>query len=80
MGIHTWDKISLDEYHAYKYENYRYGYVVLRFDGESISEVLRIEYGQGGDMREMRGVYIDGYYYVLNGDRLDVEKLELATE
>ena len=80
MGIHTWDKISLDEYHAYKYENHRYGYVVFRFDGESISEVLRIEYGQGGDMREMRGVYIDGYYYVLNGDRLDVEKLELATE
>ncbi len=78
LGIHTWDKIIMEEYHAYKYDNYRFGYIVLHFDGESISEVLHIEYpGSAGNLPGMRGVYIDGYYYVLNGDRFDVSALPL---
>lgn len=79
LGIHTWDRIELEEYHAFKYENFRYGYIVLHFDGQSISEVLRIEYGQNDLMQQMRGVYIDGYYYVLNGDHFDVKPLELES-
>ena len=79
LGIYTWDKVYLDP-GVYQYDNYRFGYIVLHFDGESISEVLRIEYGTRDKMNEMRGVYIDGYYYVFNRGRLDVEKLEFATE
>jgi len=40
LGIYTWDKILYEEYHAYSYDNYRYEYIVLHFDGERISEVL----------------------------------------
>ncbi len=79
LGIYTWDKVYLDP-GVYQYDNYRFGYIVLHFDGESISEVLRIEYGTRDNMSDMRGVYIDGYYYVLNRGRLDVEKLEFVTE
>ena len=80
MGIHTWDKIDLGD-GVYKWDDYRNGYIVLHFDGENLNEVLHLEYSENsGALTEMRGVYIDGYYYVLNGDRLDVEKLELATE
>ncbi len=79
LGIYTWDKIIMEEYHAYKYDNYRHAYIVLHFDGESLSEVLHIEYpGAKGNLPGMRGVYIDGYYYVLNGERFDV--LPLAIE
>ena len=81
LGIYTWDKIVYEEHHAYSYDNYRFAYIVLHFDGESIREVLHIEYpGSRGNLPGMRGVYIDGYYYVLNDSRLDVEKLELVTE
>lgn len=81
LGIYTWDKIVYEEHHAYSYDNYRFAYIVLHFDGESIREVLHIEYpGSSGNLPGMRGVYIDGYYYVLNDARLDVEKLELVTE
>ena len=80
LGIYTWDKVYLDN-GVYKWENYRHGYIVLHFDGENLNEVLHIEYpGSAGNLPGMRGVYIDGYYYVLNGERLDVEKLELVTE
>ncbi len=76
LGIYTWDKVYLDT-SVYKYDNYRYGYIVLHFDGESIREVLRYEYGSSESIDEMRGVYIDGYYYVFNGTRIDVGALEL---
>jgi uncharacterized secreted protein with C-terminal beta-propeller domain len=80
LGIYTWDQVYLDN-SVYKWDNYRFGYIVLHFDGEKLNEVLHIEYpGSAGNLPGMRGVYIDGYYYVLNGERLDVEKLELATE
>ena len=77
IGIHTWDKIELDEYHAYHYDNYRFGSVVFRFDGESISEVLRVEYGRDGNMQQMRGVYIDGYYYIFHKHHFNVSALPL---
>lgn len=81
LGIYTWDRIFNENQNAYYHENYRNAYIVLHFDGESIREVLHIEYpGTRGNLPDMRGVYIDGYYYVLNADRLDVEKLELVTE
>ena len=76
LGIYTWDKVYVDS-SVYKYENYRYGYIVLHFDGETLREVLRYEYGTREDINGMRGVYIDGYYYVFNGTRLDVSALEL---
>lgn len=80
LGIYTWDQVYLDN-SVYKWDNYRHGYIVLHFDGENLNEVLHIEYpGSAGNLPGMRGVYIDGYYYVLNGERLDVEKLELVTE
>ena len=77
MGIYTWDKIELGD-GVYKWDNYRYGYIVLHFDGENLNEVLHLEYtGTLYSLDEMRGVYIDGYYYVLNGQHLNVEPLEL---
>ena len=76
MGIHTWDKIELGD-GVYKWDNYRYGYIVLHFDGENLNEVLHLEYTGNYALDEMRGVYIDGYYYVLNGQHLNVEPLEL---
>ncbi len=80
MGIHTWDKIDLGD-GVYKWDDYRNGYIVLHFDGENLNEVLHLEYSENsGALTEMRGVYVDGYYYVLNGERLDVEKLEFVTE
>ncbi len=77
LGVYTWDKVYLDT-GVYRYDNYRYGYIVLHFDGENLREVLRYEYGNRDRIDEMRGVYIDGYYYVLNGTRIDVRALELA--
>ena len=77
MGIHTWDKVELDN-GVYKWDNYRYGYIVLHFDGESLCEVLHLEYtGTRYSLDEIRGVYIDGYYYALNGTNFNVEPLEL---
>lgn len=77
LGIYTWDKVYLDN-GVYKWENYRHGYIVLHFDGETLSEVLHLEYpGSRGNLPGMRGVYIDGYYYVLNGERFDVLPLTL---
>lgn len=76
MGIHTWDKIALDN-GVYKWDNYRYGYIVLHFDGKNLREVLHLEYTGNYALDEMRGVYIDGYYYVLGGEHLNVEPLEL---
>ena len=78
LGIYTWDKIVYEEHHAYSYDNYRFAYIVLHFDGESIREVLHIEYpGSRGNLPGMRGVYIDGYYYVLNRERFDVLPLAI---
>ena len=77
LGIYTWDQVYLDN-SVYKWDNYRHGYIVLHFDGEKLNEVLHIEYpGSAGNLPGMRGVYIDGYYYVLNRDRLDVSALPL---
>ena len=76
LGIYTWDKVYVDS-SVYKYENYRYAYVVLHFDGETLREVLRYDYGSREGIDEMRGVYIDGYFYAFNGMRLDVSALEL---
>ena len=77
LGIHTWDKIVYEEHHAYSYDNYRYEYIVLHFDGERISEVLRFELGERQSLREIRGVYVDGYYYVLGGNHFEVMPLVL---
>lgn len=77
MGIHTWDKIALAN-GVYKWDNYRYGYIVLHFDGKNLREVLHLEFtGNLYSLDEMRGVYIDGYYYVLGGTNFNVEPLEL---
>jgi len=76
LGIHTWDKILYEEYHAYSYDNYRYEYIVLHFDGERISEVLSATYPDAVyDLSEMRGVYVDGYFYVLGGNHFEVKPL-----
>ena len=76
LGIYTWDKIALDN-GVYKWDHYRYGYIVLHFDGKNLREVLHLEYTGNYSLDEMRGVYIDGYYYVLSGQHLNVEPLEL---
>ena len=76
MGIYTWDKIALDN-GVYKWDHYRYGYIVLHFDGKNLREVLHLEFTGNYSLDEMRGVYIDGYYYVLGGQHLNVEPLEL---
>lgn len=76
LGIYTWDKVYLDD-HVYRYENNRFEYLVLHFDGESISEVLRFDFGTHQYLREMRGVYVDGYYYALGGSQFSVKPLEL---
>lgn len=77
LGIYTWDKIALDN-GVYKWDNYRYGYIVLHFDGENITEVLRLEYPDAqGDLPGMRGVYIDGYYYIFHKQHFNVSALPL---
>ena len=77
LGIHTWDKILYEEQHAYSYDNYRYEYIVLHFDGKTITEVLNVSCGTDESLQEMRGVYIDGYYYVLSGNYFEVKPLTL---
>lgn len=78
LGIYTWDKILYEEYHAYSYDNYRYEYIVLHFDGERISEVLSATYPDANyDLSEMRGVYVDGYFYVLGGNHFEVKPLAI---
>lgn len=76
LGIYTWDKVYLDD-HVYRYENNRFEYLVLHFDGESISEVLRFDFGTHQYLREMRGVYVDGYYYALGGSQFSAKPLAI---
>ncbi len=76
LGIYTQDKVYLDD-NVYRYENSRFEYLVLHFDGETISEVLRFDFGTHQYLREMRGVYVDGYYYALGGSQFSVKPLEL---
>lgn len=62
----------------YTYEDEFNGcaYIVLHFDGQSIREVLRIPYATSRyDPAQMRGVYIDGYYYVCNDTWFNVQPL-----
>lgn len=65
LGIYTYDHSD------------RFAYIVLHFDGQSIREVHRVRYAYNSvSPAEMRGVYVDGYYYVLNGSELDAFPIE----
>ena len=76
LGVYTWDKVYLDS-NVYRYENYRYEYMVLHFDGQNVTEALRIRFGERDVLAGMRGVYVDGYYYVFNGKNFVVKPLVL---
>ncbi|MBE6698372.1 MAG: hypothetical protein E7581_07610 [Ruminococcaceae bacterium] len=65
LGIYAYD------------ESYGCAYIVLQFDGQSIREVLRVPYTVRNNPEQMRGVYIDGYYYVCNHSLFDVLALDL---
>ena len=65
LGIYTYDHSD------------RFAYIVLHFDGQSIREVHRIRYAYHSvSPDQMRGVYVDGYYYVLNGSTFDAFPIE----
>ena len=68
MGITVWNFSGLSSNH----QNDRY--IVLRFDGSALHEVVNAYVT--GDNSYKRGVYIDGYMYMLGDNGLTVEKID----
>ena len=53
-----------------------YDYLLIHFDGTSLTEIASVNIDNSAGLDFIRGVVIDGYLYVLSGD-LDVSKLDI---
>lgn len=66
LGVSMWDN------RTYETKNY---YIVLRFDGKQLKEVVRTELG--GNYNTQRGFYKDGYFYMCGENDFQVKELNL---
>lgn len=58
----------------HSYETGRAEYLLLRFDGYRLTEILRTDM-EGGSYDRVRAFYEDGYLYIVDGDGLKAEQI-----